>query len=904
MERGRYFQRQKFHNRKQYAPHRPEISLRPDPERYPDTVRRRAIRLGQVATERSEPHTPERPVALEFGNKDLPAYEKKSEFLELIDDHRVVIVVGPTGSGKSTQIPQFLYQAGYSVALTQPRIMAANNVGARIESELAEVIGVSQARDTVGVQTSEMDTTCEQTKITVLTDGLRLAQMTSRDGTVLDEVLVVDEVHEWNMNIELTVSWAKKLLKENTNLRIVIMSATVDAHALASYFADATGDMPPVVEIEGRTFPVARREAPNSTIVQQVVEHCETSRSILIFVPGLNEINDTIDNIRKHLPPEVGSNATILPLHAKMNKREQDRVMLPTPGLKIIVATNVAQTSLTIPGVDMVIDSGLERRTELDEEDNVGLELHPCSRAEMDQRAGRTGRDVPGTYIHTRYDNDATFISYMSRQPYSTPEVRRTDVSRGVLRTAAYGQDFAELDLFHPIKPHIIRRAKDVLFDLGALDDDEQITGIGEYMNRFPLRPSLGRMMYEASRYSEGIRMQMAGMVASVEAGGLPRFGADIEKRWKKLLGEDRSSDMLAQLDLFISLHERGREGKLTERYLTDHDFDHKNVSRAMTQYQKVAQRANVTNYYETPERPTEQEREILLDCIYAGMANTAFIRAGSQGKKPTYRQLGTNDETRLPSNRSVAANLGQVVVGWPYRVQIERGGELQQLGIVEYITNASVQRLARVAFHLCSDRNPTYSWNGDELRVVTEQLFAGEISTGVFTNTEPSWSAEVQGLYIQKAFESQGPFLKDLLALKRKHEKVARRSKEPLPVLTKDIIEHWMREVSEQPLSSVGELDGRLRQHAADKLGDFISEEEQARIVEQTPDELEVRDGWILRLSYSQGIPTARGNFTSAEFGALGTSCRIPRGDEVRFYFDVGGHRRPKTLAEIDQLI
>ena len=880
------------------------MSLRPLPEIYYETQRRRNLRLGQIAANLPVPHSPEHE-AHEFGNTELPAYEKKQEFLRLIDEHRVVVVVGPTGSGKSTQIPQFLHEAGYAVALTQPRIMAANNVGARIESELADVVGYSEARELVGVQTSEQDTTTERTKITILTDGLRLAQMTSNDGRVLDEVLVVDEVHEWNMNIELTVAWAKKLLRENDQLRVVLMSATVDAHSLANYFADATGDIPPVLEIEGRTFPVERREEPNSTMVQQVVDHSETAKSMLLFVPGLNEINDTIDALRKKLPAEVLAQATILPLHAKLNKREQDRVMIPCEGLKIIVATNVAQTSLTIPGVDMVIDSGLERRTELDAEEVVGLELHPCSRAEMDQRAGRTGRDVPGTYIHTRYDEDAAFVPYMSRESYSTPEVLRTEVSRGVLRTAAYGQDFAELDLFHPLKPHIIRQAKDVLFELGALDEYEQITGIGEYMNRFPLRPSLGRMMYEASRYSETIRMQMAGMVASVEAGGLPRYGGDVETRWKRLLNEDRSSDLLAQLDLFISLRELQQQGKMTERFLTDHDFDHKNVDRAMKQYEKIARRASVTDYYQTPVPPTESEREVLLDCIYAGMANYAYVRSGSQGKKPAYRQLDTTQESRVLSNRSIVTQPTQVVVGSPYRVEVKRGGELQQYGIVEHVTNVDdVKRLARVAFHLCSDQNPKYVWNGDELRVVTEQIFSGEISTGLFTNGTPEWTPDIQELYVKKAFELQGSYLKELLSLKRKHEKVARRSKETLPILTQDIIESWLRTVSAQPVSSIGEMDGRLRHFVADKLHEFISDAEQARILEEAPEELTVRPGWVLRLSYSHGVPTARGNFTSAEFGALGTSCRIPRGDEVQFYVDIDGHKRPKTLAEIDQLI
>lgn len=906
MGNARFFQRQPVdRGNRSRAPYAPELSLRPQKENYYETQRRRSVRLGKVAVEQQDLHTPEQLTNYEFGNTELPAYLKKQEFMKLIGDHRVVVVVGPTGSGKSTQIPQFLYEAGYSVALTQPRIMAANNVGARIESEMASVVGVNEARDLVGVQTSEQNTTSERTKITVLTDGLRLAQMTAHDGHIIDEVLVVDEVHEWNANIELTVAWAKKLLRENSNLRVVLMSATVDAHALANYFADATGDIPPVLEIEGRTFPVERHEEPTSTMVQQAVDHSHLVGSMLLFVPGLREIEDTIEALRKNLPSDIAKKVTILPLHAKMNKRDQDRVMQTCDDLKIIVATNVAQTSLTIPGVDLVIDSGLERRIELDEDETVGLELHPCSQAEMDQRAGRTGRDVAGVYIHTRYDDETEFTPYINREKYSTPEVLRTDVSRSVLRTAAYGQDFAELDLFHPVAPHIVRNAKDVLFEHGALDEDDKITGIGEYMNHFPLRPSLGRMMYEASRHSESIRMQMAAMVVSVEAGGLPRFGGDIETRWKTLLSDDRSSDMLAQLDMFIKLRTLQQQNKLTETYITDHDLDHKNVDRAMKQYEKVARRAHVTDYYSTPDQPSEHDRDIILSCIYAGMASNTFIRSGSQGKKPAYRQADTTTEPRVLSNRTVVERPTKVVVGTPYRVQVKRGGELQQFGIVEHVTNVDdVKRLAQVALHLCTQKNPEFSWVGGELQVTTEQFLLGEIPTGVRVVESPEWNRETQDLYVQKAFENQGSFMKELLALKKKHEGVARRSRDPLPILTQGIIERWLYDTVKRRASSVGEIDSRLRHLAAGKLPEFISDEEQEAIYLAAPDEIVTPGGWTIRLSYSNGHPTARGTFTDVEFKALGTSLQIPRGDEIKFYVEVGGHRRAKTLLEISQLV
>ena len=171
--------------------------------------------------------------------------EKKEEFLQLIAEHRAMVVVGPTGSGKSTQIPQFLFEAGYDVTLTQPRIMAANCVGERIEDELASVMGRLGASDAVGVHTSEKDTTGPETRVRIVTDGLKLAQIMGAEGNIADEVIVIDEVHEWNANIELAVAAAKRLLQERPNLRVVLMSATVEAHKIANYFADVSGDLRP-----------------------------------------------------------------------------------------------------------------------------------------------------------------------------------------------------------------------------------------------------------------------------------------------------------------------------------------------------------------------------------------------------------------------------------------------------------------------------------------------------------------------------------------------------------------------------------------------------------------------------------------------------------------------------------
>lgn len=875
---------------------RPEVSFRPEKAPYYATHALRQKRLAELALKHGYVlQQPEQEMQLEFGNKELPAYEKKQEFLKLIDENRVVVVVGPTGSGKSTQIPQYLFERGYTTTITQPRIMAANNVCERIENEMAEVIGRYDALDAVAVHTSERDTTKPTTRIEVLTDGLKLAQMLGKGGEVLDEVIVVDEVHEWNMNIELTVAMAKRMLTEHPNLRVVLMSATVEAHALANYFADAIGSIPPILEIEGRSFPVERTEAPDSTVVEQALLHADSVGSMLIFVPGLQEIQDTIDELHRRLPGNIMKTATILPLHAQMSKREQDRVMETCSGLKIIVATNVAQTSLTIPGVDLVIDSGLERRNEIDEADITGLELHECSQADMDQRAGRTGRNCPGKYIHTSYNDESIFVPYIAREKYSTPEIWRTDISRSVLRSASSDVDFEELDLFHPVDSRVVRRAKDVLYQLGALDEDDQITGIGEYMNRFPVRPVYGRMLYESSQYSERIRGYMSAITASMEAGGLQRFGKDIETRWKTLVSDNCQSDLEAQLDIFLQLMRARSEKKLSAHYIFDYDLNPKYVERALRQYEKIARRAGVRDVHRLLIEPSEDERERLRECIIAAMADNTYLRTSNQRGHYAYRHAAdSGGEPRQLSNRTAIAHPMSLITGSPYRIELTRGGERFSIGIVEQATNVSDPAiLARVATRLCQMGAVEQEWRGGVLYQTAEMKFMGVIPVGTDRRHVAEWSPGVRDAYIHRMFEVQGPYMRELLAIKKRHEAVARRSKEPLAIVTQAHIERWLYDVTTKPVKDLSEIDSRLRTYATKQLQALISPEDETRIFQGAPDEVQASDGSTVRINYSHGVPTVKGTFTLDQLVVLfRKSSHIPNGEALRFHLTDERHR------------
>jgi len=310
-----------------------------------------------------------------------------------------------------------------------------------------------EAEGLVGCHTAGQNTVVEgKTRITVLTDGLRLVQEYGQREELEHEVLIIDEVHEWNSNIEVLMGQVKQLIKLKPQLRVVILSATMEAEKLADFFAD--GDKrPPILEIEGRNYEVETIEAPDSTVVEQAANFAADGQNVLIFLPGVREIEDAMSAIKKELESRGIMDATILPLHSKLSKKNQDAVMGMYPGPKIICATNIAQTSITIPDVTRVIMSGLERRTEIDDEGVQSLNLRPVSRADLEQQAGRCGRVEDGIAVLTCLNKDTPFISQASgeRTDYPIPEILRTDVDRNVLLTASAGIDFTELELFHPV---------------------------------------------------------------------------------------------------------------------------------------------------------------------------------------------------------------------------------------------------------------------------------------------------------------------------------------------------------------------------------------------------------------------------------------------------------------------
>ena len=435
---------------------------------------------------------------------DLPVSALRTEISAAIRDHQVVVVAGETGSGKTTQIPKMCLELGRGIdgmiGHTQPRRIAARTVAERLAEELGVPLGSA-----VGYSVRFTDTVSDTSLIKVMTDGILLAEIRHDRLLTAYDTIIVDEAHERSLNIDFLLGYLTQLLPQRRDLKVIITSATIDTARFAAHFAA------PVVEVSGRTYPVEVRYRPgredtedaagdrdiNEAVCEAVHELvADGPGDVLVFLPGERDIRDAADALRTAGPQDV----EILPLFARLSAAEQHRVFLPHPDRRVVLATNVAETSLTVPGVRSVVDTGLARVSRFSHRTKVQrLPIERVSRASADQRAGRCGRVAPGTCIRLYSEED-----YASRPEFTDPEILRTNLASVILQMAAI--DLGEVEAFPFIEPPDRRSVADgqaLLEELGAFarrDGRLRLTPTGRRLAQLPLDPRLGRMVLEAER--------------------------------------------------------------------------------------------------------------------------------------------------------------------------------------------------------------------------------------------------------------------------------------------------------------------------------------------------------------------------------------------------------------------
>ena len=470
---------------------------------------------------RTGPPVPATPIPPIHYPEALPVSARRDEIARAIRDNPVVIVCGETGSGKTTQLPKILLELGRGLGAggkglighTQPRRIAASSVAKRIAEELQSPLG-----DVVGYKVRFQDRLQPGASVKLMTDGILLAE-TERDPLLRAyDTIIIDEAHERSLNIDFLLGYLRQLLPRRPDLKVVVTSATIDADRFAQHFASARGPAP-VITVSGRLFPVEQRWRPyeekrdfnqSDAIADAVDELWRGAGSsgvaaagpgdILVFLPGEREIREAADHLRRHLAQthKGGPLPEVLPLFARLSPQEQDRVFEAGNGRRIVLATNVAETSLTVPGIRYVIDTGLARvkryswRTKVEQ-----LQIESVSQAASQQRAGRCGRVANGICIRLYSETE-----FNGRPRFTDPEILRSSLAGVILRMKALHlglvDDFPFIEA--PPKKAIVDGYA-LLAELGAVDEDNELTPIGTELSRLPLDPRVGRMILEARQH-------------------------------------------------------------------------------------------------------------------------------------------------------------------------------------------------------------------------------------------------------------------------------------------------------------------------------------------------------------------------------------------------------------------
>ncbi|MER5294139.1 ATP-dependent RNA helicase HrpA [Streptomyces pharetrae] len=499
--------------------------------------------------------------------EQLPVSQKKDEIAAAIRDHQVVIVAGETGSGKTTQIPKICLELGRGVrgmiGHTQPRRIAARTVAERVADELDTPLG-----EAVGWKVRFTDqVNPDATFIKLMTDGILLAEIqTDRELRAYDTI-IIDEAHERSLNIDFLLGYLAQLLPKRPDLKVVITSATIDPERFSRHFGDA-----PIIEVSGRTYPVEVRYRPlleedsedadrdQITAITDAVEElmAEGKGDILVFLSGEREIRDTADALTK----KQYRFTEILPLYARLSHAEQHRVFQPHTGRRIVLATNVAETSLTVPGIKYVIDPGFARISRYSHRTKVQrLPIEPVSQASANQRKGRCGRTSDGICIRLYSEED-----FLARPEFTDAEILRTNLASVILQMTAAGLgDIEKFPFIDPPDHRNIRDGVQLLQELGALDPAQKdprkrLTEMGRKLAQLPVDPRLARMVLEADRNGCAREVMVIAAALSIQDPRERPADKQTQADQQHARFKDETSDFLAYLNLWRYIREQQKE--------------------------------------------------------------------------------------------------------------------------------------------------------------------------------------------------------------------------------------------------------------------------------------------------------------------------------------------------------
>ncbi|MDN5686096.1 MAG: ATP-dependent RNA helicase HrpA [Brachybacterium sp.] len=528
---------------------------------------------------------------------ELPVSGRREDIMEAIAQNQVTVIAGATGSGKTTQIPKMLLELGYGtegrlIGHTQPRRIAARSVAQRIASELGQTLG----EGAVGFQVRFTKQTARGTRLKLMTDGILLAEI-GRDRLLTRyDAIIIDEAHERSLNIDVILGYLRQILPQRPDLKIIITSATIDPERFAEHFGSRLPsgelDPAPIIEVSGRTYPVDIRYRPlvleadpdedddelediHSTerdLTQAIIDAvdelaAEGPGDMLVFLPGEREIREISEAVTAHLGCGTRGRAAlpveVLPLFGRLSAQDQQKIFSPPPAgtyRRIILSTNVAETSLTVPGIAYVIDAGLARISRYSQRTKVQrLPIEPISQASANQRSGRSGRTAPGIAIRLYSEED-----FEARDEFTEPEILRTSLASVVLLMTSLG--LGDVEAFPFVEPPATRAITDgvrLLDELGAIEDaprepgGRRLTRVGRTLARFPLDPRMARMLIEAHRLGALREVMVIVAALSIQDPRERPLGQEQQAKEKHKRFEDETSDFLAFLNLWNHLQGR-----------------------------------------------------------------------------------------------------------------------------------------------------------------------------------------------------------------------------------------------------------------------------------------------------------------------------------------------------------
>lgn len=599
---------------------------------------------------------------------DLPVSQRRDDLARAITENQVIVVAGETGSGKTTQLPKICLELGRgirgTIGHTQPRRLAARTVAQRIADELDTPLG-----DAVGYTVRFTDQVSDRTLVKLMTDGILLAEI-QRDRRLLRyDTLILDEAHERSLNIDFLIGYLRELLPRRPDLKLIVTSATIEPQRFADHFGggeNGRSGSAPIVEVSGRTYPVEIRYRPLELVtpaegddddpddpdheivrtqvrdeVEAIVDAVEELAAeppgdVLVFLSGEREIRDTAEALR-HL-----KNTEVLPLYARLPTAEQQRVFQPSRAYRrIVLSTNVAETSLTVPGIRYVVDPGTARISRYSRRLKVQrLPIEPISQASAAQRSGRSGRTSPGICIRLYSEED-----FAARPRYTDPEILRTNLAAVILQMAALQLgDIEQFGFLDPPDRRSIRDGIQLLQELGAFDQQAAITDLGRRLARVPVDPRLGRMILQAD--AEGCVREVSVIVAALSIPDPRERPTDNEEaaRQKHARFADDHSDFMSYLNLWRYLQEQRKErsGNAFRRMCRDEFLHYLRIREwqdLVGQLRSIARDIGITEADE-PAEPASVHAALLAGLLshiglregdsreYAGARNSRFVLA------------------------------------------------------------------------------------------------------------------------------------------------------------------------------------------------------------------------------------------------------------------------------------